>query len=271
MRRVTPEAAWPDSWKLSYAFDLEEVYGEVTSRGYAYAYATRRRKTLELLCDVLPPGSRVLDVAAAQGNFSLALAEMGYRVTWNDLRGELADYARLKHEHGDIRYAPGDAFEIDFGSAFDGVLITEVIEHVAHPDAFLARVALLVRPGGWIVMTTPNGAYFRNTLPKFSTCSDPSVYEAIQFKPDADGHIFLLHPGEIEPLAAQAGLEVDAMALFTNPLTSGHMKSESLLRVLPRSTVEGAERVSQWLPRVLGERCLLQMGVRFRKPDEAAA
>ena len=38
----------------------------------------------------------MLDLAAGQGNFSLALAERGYRVTWNDLRGDLEGYVRLK-------------------------------------------------------------------------------------------------------------------------------------------------------------------------------
>jgi 2-polyprenyl-3-methyl-5-hydroxy-6-metoxy-1,4-benzoquinol methylase len=40
---------------------------------------------------------------------------------------------------------------------FDAVLITEVIEHVAHPDEFLAKTAALVKPHGSIVLTTPNG------------------------------------------------------------------------------------------------------------------
>ena len=214
---------------------------------------------------MLSPGARVLDVAAAQGNFSLALAELGFDVTWNDLRAELADYVRLKHERGKIEFAAGNAFELTFPSLFDAVLITEIIEHVAHPDDFLAKAAALVRPGGYIVMTTPNGGYFKNRLPKFSECADPSVFESVQFKPNADGHIFLLHADEIEPLAQRAGLVVEKIALFTSPLTAGHVKTEPLLKILPRGMVQIAESVSRHLPSPLKKKALVQMGVRFRK------
>jgi Methyltransferase domain len=128
---------------------------------------------------------------------------MGYEVTWNDMRAELTDYVRLKQEFGTIHFAPGNAFSVELPSLFDGVLITEVIEHTAHPDELLGRAAQLVRPGGYVVMTTPNGTCFRNHLPKFTESSDPAVYESVQFKPDTDGHIFLLHPEEAEPLAAR--------------------------------------------------------------------
>lgn len=269
MKQIACQDSWPESWKLSYRFDLEEIWGRISNRGYAYAYETRRQQTLALIegaQDALPPGARVLDIAAAQGNFSLLLAEMGYRVTWNDLRSELADYTRLKHEHGHIDYAPGNAFELQFAQPFDAVLITEVIEHVAHPDDFLRKTAQLVRPGGYVFMTTPNGAYLRNTLPKFSDCKDPRVHEAAQFQPDADGHIFLLHPEEIHQMAAQSGLVVEEVTFFTNPLTNGHLKTEALLRLLPQRWVAALEALSQKLPTVLARKCLLQTGVRFRKP-----
>ncbi len=80
-----------------------------------------------------PPGARILDVAAAQGNFTLTLAEPGYEVTWNDLRHELAEYVRLKHEHGVVHYLPGEIFGLDASEPFDVVLATEIVEHVAHP------------------------------------------------------------------------------------------------------------------------------------------
>ena len=270
MKRVHLQESWPSSWKYSYPYDLEEVYGEISNRGYAYAYDNRRKVTLRLLTEVLTHGARILDVAAAQGNFSIALAEMGYDVTWNDLREDLADYVRLKHERGVIHFAPGNAFELAFPALFDAVLITEIIEHVAHPDEFLWKAAQLVRPGGYIVLTTPNGAYFRNPLPKFSDCPDPGVYEAIQFKPNADGHIFLLHPDEVHRLASRAGLEVEEISLFTNPLTNGFMKMGPLLRILPRSLINGIEAASQHLPVPVGRILLLQMGARFRIPANAS-
>jgi 2-polyprenyl-3-methyl-5-hydroxy-6-metoxy-1,4-benzoquinol methylase len=269
MKRPQPASDWPQSWKSSYAYDLQEIYGEVSDRGYFYAYDNRRRHALQLITESVAPGARVLDIGAAQGNFSLQLAESGFDVTWNDLRAELADYVRLKYERGLLQFAVGNAFELDFPQPFDAVLITEIIEHVAHPDEFLAKVAGLLRPGGFIVMTTPNGAYFRNTLPRFSDCPDPSVYEAVQFKPDSDGHIFLLHTDELRQLAASAGLHVDKLQLFTNSLTNGHMKLGHALGLLPRGLVAGIERLTQGLPTALGSRLLVQMAARLQKPATA--
>ena len=269
MKRIQPEPNWPQSWKESNFYDQSEIYGEISHHGYAYAYENRRRETLRLLTEVLEPGACLLDIAAAQGNFSLALAELGFDVTWNDLRSELADYVRLKYERGKIRYAAGNAFELAFPSPFDAVLITEIIEHVAHPDDFLAKAAALIRPGGYVVMTTPNGGYFRNPLPKFSECADPTVFESVQFKPNADGHIFLLHADEIEPLARRAGLIVEKIVLFTNSLTAGHVKTEPLLKILPRGVVRTAERFTEFLPNALKKKVLVQMGVRFRKSSNA--
>ena len=195
MRKPIPQSDWPLSWQQSFEYDRLEVFGDIShSLGYAYAYATRFQNTLHLMEQALPKGSRILDVAAAQGNFSLRLAELGYQVTWNDLRSELADYVRLKYEKGEITYAPGNVFDLDFETLFDGILITEIIEHVAHPDDFLRKISKLLRPGGIVVMTTPNGAYFNNNLPRFSDHPDPAIFESEQFKPNSDGHIFCFIP-----------------------------------------------------------------------------
>jgi 2-polyprenyl-6-hydroxyphenyl methylase/3-demethylubiquinone-9 3-methyltransferase len=265
MRRVRPEPSWPQSWRYSYPYDEQEIYGKVENVGYCYAYDNRRRHALRLLTQAVPPGARVLDLAAGQGNFSLTLAEQGYRVTWNDLRADLAGYVQLKHERGDIEFAPGNAFELTFAEPFDAVLMTEVIEHVAHPDEFLAKTAALVKPGGTIVMTTPNGAYFRNRLPRFADCADPSVFESGQFRPDADGHIFLLHPDEIHSLAARAGLVVDELVLFTNPLTNGHLKTAAALKVLPRPLVASLEHATTRLPQALRERVCVHLAARLQR------
>lgn len=268
MKKIFPSDDWPESWKYSYPYDLEEIYGEHKNLGYAYSYENRRNFTLGLLAEVLEPRieHRILDIAAAQGNFSLALSEQGYDVTWNDLRADLVAYVEAKYEKGIISFSPGNAFDLQFPQLFDGVLITEVIEHVAHPDEFLKNTAKLIRPGGYIIMTTPNGQYFRNTLPKFSECDDPSVFESIQFRPNSDGHIFLLHREEVESFAESVGLNIDRFVFFNNPLTSGHVKLGGVLRFLPKAIVAACEKFTQRLPSGLAARMSAQMAVRFCKP-----
>jgi 2-polyprenyl-3-methyl-5-hydroxy-6-metoxy-1,4-benzoquinol methylase len=266
MNFVTPEPHWPASWLSSYEYDLLEIYGSKHHWGYAYAYENRRLETLRLVREGVAPGSAVLDVAAAQGNFSLALAELGYRVTWNDLRSELVDYVKKKHSHGSIANAPRNAFELVFPGPFDAVLATEVLEHVAHPEEFLRQLRSLVRGGGSIVVTTPNGEYFRNTLPKLAEIQNRQELERRQFQPDADGHLFLLHADELVGMVRGAGLKVEKLVLFTNTLTAGHVKLEALLRVLPRGAVAAVELCTQKLPSFIGRRLSTELGARLRVP-----
>src|ERR1700689_1174311 len=98
MKRFVPPSDAPESWKLSFHYDEMELFGIKPRSGYARAYAERRRRTLDLVRKYAPPPARVIDIAGAQGNFSLTLAEAGYQVTWNDLRGELAAYVEKKRE-----------------------------------------------------------------------------------------------------------------------------------------------------------------------------
>ncbi|NEO97863.1 MAG: methyltransferase domain-containing protein [Symploca sp. SIO2E9] len=266
MKKVELLENCPESWKEVHYYDLMEIYGKRKFLGLTYAYENRRQIVINLIQKVAQPGAKILDVAAAQGNYSLLLAELGYEVTWNDLREELIDYVKLKYEKGTIHFAPGNCFELEFGSYFDVVVITEIIEHVAHPDEFLNKIAKLVKPGGYIVMTTPNGEYIRHNLPKFSECPDPSKFEELQFKPNSDGHIFLLHTDEVLPLVKQAGLSIVEFCLFTNSLTAGHIKTENLLKIMPRSLVDGIESFTHSLPFTWQRKLLKGMAVLMQRP-----
>lgn len=250
---VQPEAdpSWSPSVRESYVYDRVEVWGDRRNPGYTAAYLNCRQATIAALQAACPAPARVLDLAAAQGNFSIALAALGYRVTWNDLRPELIDYVRMKLPRGtDLEFVAGNVFELgaQHVGAYDVVLATEVIEHVAHPDRFLVSLAGLVRPGGSIVISTPNGGYVLNTLPRFSDHPDPAVFESVQFKPNSDGHIFLLHEDEIHRLAADAGLEVRQLQLLTTPLTAGHMKLRHLHKLLPPHVIAAMEGATGLLP-----------------------
>ncbi len=271
MLRLTFNENWPESWKLTYIYDEIELWGSRSNLGYFYQYRIRRGWAIRSVEQLVAVGSEILDVAAGGGNFTLPLAEMGYRLTWNDLRSDLAGMVQQKHEWGQVEYAPGNIFEIarEWENRFDAVLALEVIEHVAHPDEFLAGLARVTKPGGRLFITTPNGAYFRFALPRFSDCPDPSVFESVQFKPNSDGHIFLLYRDEIQTLADRAGLYVEHIAVLTNPLTSGHVKLRHLLPLLPESLVMGIEQATRKLPRILCDKLHCQMVAILRKPGQA--
>lgn len=49
---------------------------------------------------------------------------------------------------------------LDDGS-FDGAVAVEVIEHVPDDRTFVEQMARVVRPGGWVYLTTPNGDWVK--------------------------------------------------------------------------------------------------------------
>lgn len=250
MRVPTPNTTWPASWKEAYAYDIEEA-AVSDPTPYSFLYNLRQKEVLSNITDILPPSSTILDVAAAQGNFTIALAELGYNTTWNDIRSELAEYVQLKAEGKKIDFLPGNIMDHKGSAQFDAALALEVIEHTAHPDKFLEHLASFVKPNGLIFLSTPNGAYCRNKLPRFSDTSDRSAFESRQFQPNADGHIFLLWPSELKNIADSANLKLEKLSTFGTPLSCGHCGIHHFHRYIPKKLLSSTERLLQHLPRSL--------------------
>lgn len=112
--------------------------------------------------------------------------------------GLFVDFLRqrgLAHAHG---YDPFVAKYADAGALrdpFDVVVSYDVIEHDDDPCAFLARVAALVRPGGLLVIGTPNAANV-----SLARATDPSLHVPY--------HRHILSERALVGLAAEQGLEV---------------------------------------------------------------
>lgn len=215
----------------------------------------------------LRPG-RVLEVAAGGGGLSAALAARGCEVVVNDLRGDVISGAVAEYETaGSIAIIPGDMFQLrpEETGEFDLVVACEVIEHVAYPGRLLSHLARFLAPGGRILLTTPNGSYARNRLPTYSQIPNPSRLEPLQFRPDADGHLFLLTPAELVGLAGAAGLCVEQLFAWGSPVLSGGVGLR--LAACPQmiGVAYRVEQLLQRLPRFLREKSCAALSAILRR------
>jgi 2-polyprenyl-3-methyl-5-hydroxy-6-metoxy-1,4-benzoquinol methylase len=102
------------------------------------------------------PGEEVVELGAAAGRLAAAIAERGARVTAVD-RVAPAHAGRARtlacDLDGDFRAALGEG-------RFDTVLAIDVIEHLDSPETAVERIGALLRPGGRLLASTGNIAYF---------------------------------------------------------------------------------------------------------------
>jgi SAM-dependent methyltransferase len=106
------------------------------------------------------PGSRRvwIDLGCGFGEFLSGSGELGKGAIGLDLdRRSLAE----ARDAGIEVVAADLGLSIPFRSgSLEGATLIEVIEHVFDADALLAELARVIRPGGWVVLTTPNVAHF---------------------------------------------------------------------------------------------------------------
>jgi 2-polyprenyl-6-hydroxyphenyl methylase/3-demethylubiquinone-9 3-methyltransferase len=207
---------------------LEDKYGWKFSCAWPPSYAAFGRMRALLAVDDalrLEP-RRVLEVAAGGAGLAATLASKNIDVSVNDIRGELLVEAVAQYSTGErVAVFAGNLFDLTPAQLgrFDLVIACEVVEHVAHPTELLAHLKEFIRPNGHLLLTTPNGSYFRNKLPTFFQIKDFSALEQSQFKPDADGHLFLFTPSELAEVAMATGYSVKELGVWGTPLLNGHV------------------------------------------------
>jgi SAM-dependent methyltransferase len=113
-----------------------------------------------IVATYLPPEGRILEVGCHTGYFSKALEQRGYQVVGVDCNADAVAAARMQGLDvcdGDIEQ-PG--FIERLGMQFDAVLLMDVLEHLRDPITVLVRLKSILKPGGRILCTGPNVAYW---------------------------------------------------------------------------------------------------------------
>jgi ubiquinone/menaquinone biosynthesis C-methylase UbiE len=104
-------------------------------------------------------GAQVLDVGCGSGGLSIAFAERGATVQAVEPDPTRLAWAQARVEGYGVPVAveSGAAESLQFADgSFEIVLLDSVIEHVDDPDATLAEVARVLRPGGLLYITWPS-------------------------------------------------------------------------------------------------------------------
>ena len=103
-------------------------------------------------------GRRVLDAGSGTGYGSSYLLEAGARsVLGVDASAKAVDYSRRRYTSPGLRYEVMDLQRARFApwQRFDLIYCSNVMEHLADPDASLARLARALTPGGVFILAVP--------------------------------------------------------------------------------------------------------------------
>ena len=134
--------------------------GERTVPGIAEEnYWFRRHEAAYLLLSAELPSGPVLEIGAGEGYGAALLAEGGREVCALDY--DAAAVGHLARRYPAVRAVRGNLAALPFATASAGVVVSlQVIEHVWDHPQFVAECRRVLRPGGSLLLSTPNRLTF---------------------------------------------------------------------------------------------------------------
>jgi len=108
-------------------------------------------------------GVRVFDAGCGNGAFAARLLRNGYQVIGCDA-SEMG-IAQAKANFPDGEFSVASVYEdlsIRFGSEYDIVISSEVVEHLYAPRELVKNAFSLLKSGGYFILSTPYHGYLKN-------------------------------------------------------------------------------------------------------------
>lgn len=100
-------------------------------------------------------GDRILEVGCGGGHVLRRFPQA--KLTGVDVSGEMLTKAERNLAGYDFELLKGDIADLGLADeSFDGIVCTEVLEHVLEPERILAQMCRVARRGARIVVTFPN-------------------------------------------------------------------------------------------------------------------
>lgn len=194
-------------------------------------------------------GLRVLDIGGGLGYGSYLLSKFAKEVVFLDRSAETTDFVSETWAEmaPNLTAICGEASDLtDKEGGFDVVFLMDVIEHVEDPRKLLTEVRGLLRPGGRLVLSTPEEDYYPYRVCPVERWNEP---ESALLK-DAiwPWHIQALGEGVMLPMLKESGFEILEKSYTT------YIKGFELKKRLSkarqgrdmRALVKVAEDITKW-------------------------
>jgi SAM-dependent methyltransferase len=179
--------------------DAEHIYqhynsGQSSRIQYYLDVEVADRRTFSAILDLAerlaPQRGDLLDIGPNIGTCLALARERGWEAFGVEINADAARYCR---EQRGLNVAAGALDEHTYAEdSFDIVLMGDVIEHLRDPLALMRVVYTILKPGGAVIISTPDIAGWAGRL--------------LQIKPEE--HLYYFSPATITALLGKAGLDV---------------------------------------------------------------
>jgi 2-polyprenyl-3-methyl-5-hydroxy-6-metoxy-1,4-benzoquinol methylase len=194
-----------------YKYDIQQLFNKNPRNSERFYYESRFLQLLNSITKTLSSG-KIIDLGCAQANFAISLAGKNYEMVGLDLRRTFIQYAKLKveeEEKKNLNFIVGNIECLPINSeSFDGIILGELLEHTSKPEMIIDEAKRILKPGGYLFITTPNGE--RLTLNRIRTYNDMKSlqrsWKRIEFAPDT--HVFEFLKDELYQLILASNLEL---------------------------------------------------------------
>jgi SAM-dependent methyltransferase len=146
-------------WRARFERFARAYQGEALISGWSPEGLRRRLGLFESLLPGLglPERCRALDLGCGGGSYVRLLAGLGHRVVGLDYSVPSLERARAADPGGKGRYLAGEAYALPVARAsLDLVVSIGVLQALGDPEAALAEMARVLRPGGVLVVEALN-------------------------------------------------------------------------------------------------------------------